>query len=315
MFFCEQNREYKIIESLYTQKEVHLNGVQFVAGFHAYTKEFDSWKKFAAIPVAIELVMMWAYKTNQVLDRKQEVWNSDEKIKDTILEHDLILSCIVKILEDQINLPETVRKQIFQFTRDLPVGFLIERNFLNNNYSSLETIKSQWKEKYIERNIKFNSLYDATPIIGYTLASNNDIYPSYLKTISTEWRFSHIGQVINDLSDCLPEHDTKVKSYQDQCADIRNGIITYPVFELLDSPVVLRALEQPTVTREPSWQDNFFKLVKEEMLDKKVKDMGESCYQKHINFWTMSIGTSNEFLLATYMLLRKNKYFKKFEQE
>lgn len=312
--FCEQNTEYKMIESLYTQKEVHLNGVQFVAGFHAHTRELTSWKKFAAIPVAIELIMIWAYKTNQILDHKQGVWGSERNIKDTVLEHDLISSCIIKLLEEQTNVQEGVRKQIFKFIKELPVGFLIERDCLNNNYSSLKSIKSHWKEKYIERNIKFNSLYDTTPIIGYILASNKDIFIHYLEKVPAEWRFSHIGQIINDLSDCIPEHDANVKSYQDQCADIRNGIITYPVFELLDSQVVLQALEQPIITKELSWQNNFFEEVTERGLGKKVKEMAESCYQRHDDFWKTQIEIPDEFLMRTYMLLRENKYFKKFER-
>lgn len=317
--FCIKNPEYKSIESLYLKKEVHLNGVQFVAGFQSYSGELDSWNKFISIPVAIELAMIWAYKTNRILDYKQEVWDSKEKITDTVLEHDLILSCILKIMEEsKLILGEeyyNTHKYIYSFIRDLPIGFLVEKERLNIHNSSLIEIEKNWQHNYILRNIYFDALYDFAPMLGYLVASKIDIIPSYINKIAVDKRFSHVGQIINDLSDCIPEHDSFVKSYQDQCADIRNGIITYPIFQLIDNPIIINALKDSKTTQQKEWQEDFFNIIKDKKIDEEVIKIARDCYSTHVNFWVSVTGKENNFIERIYGLLLENKYLKKFSED
>lgn len=314
--FCVKNPEYKRIESLYLKKKVHLNGLQFVAGFYSYTEELDSWTKFIAIPVVIELTMIWAYKTNRILDYKQEVWNSKERITDTVLEHDLILSCILKIMEESKLILgkeyNNISKYIYSFIRDLPLGFLVEKEHLNIRNSQLAEIKKNWQHNYILRNIYFDVLYDFAPMLGYLAASNIDVIPSYVKKIAVDKRFSHVGQIINDLSDCIPEHDAFVKSYQDQCADIRNGIITYPVFQLINNPIIINAFKDPQITQQKGWQEEFFNIIKDKRIDEEVIKIAKDSYYVHIGFWLSVTGKKNNFIERVYGLLLDNKYFKKF---
>jgi hypothetical protein len=311
--FCEKNPEYKEIETAYTRKDIHLNGIQFVAGFHAHSKEFETWKKFSGIPVAIELVMIWAYKTNRIIDHKQEVWKSEAGIVDTVLEHDIILSCILKILDDLAGLPiGNARTYALSFLRELPLGFLIERQKLKVTDSSTDRIKDNWEESYRRRNIMFNALYDFCPLIGYAVASGEDVIPRYVANVPEEMRFSHVGQVINDLSDCYSEHDAFVKTYQDQYADARNAVITYPLFRILDSPLMAQALEKPEITRTKGWQDEVTNLMKEAGIDGEVKQLAKECYHAQSDFWDSLLGERDEFVVKTYGLLRDNKYFRQF---
>ena len=201
--FCANHPEYSSIKSIYCSKKVHFNGIQFVAGFSSKNIGSVQWQNYIAVPILIELVMLWAYKTNRILDHKQEVWKTEEGIKDTLLEHDLLLSCIFQILEEsKSNLEdkyETVHFYIINFIKDLPVGFLIEKEKLNFNHSSVATIQVNWEQNYTLRNIKFNSLYDFAPLIGYYVATGIDIIPNHLENIPENMRFSHVGQIINDL--------------------------------------------------------------------------------------------------------------------
>jgi hypothetical protein len=95
--FCNENPEYQKVGEIYSSKEIHLNGIQFVAGFEASKRAEFSWKEYIAVPIIIELIMIWAYKTNQIIDHKKNIWNSNEKIISNVLDHDVILSCILSL--------------------------------------------------------------------------------------------------------------------------------------------------------------------------------------------------------------------------
>lgn len=313
--FCKSNPEYALIEKTYTKKYMHLNGMQFYAGFSAGAIGQD-WKKYSAIPIAIELAMLWAYKTNRIIDHKQEVWDTEENIKTTVLEHDLILSCILRLLEtSKASLGENfvvVNEKLLSFLRDIPLGFLIEREKLSTHSLSTEVIKENWEQNYIERNLRFNSLYDFTPLLGYYINTGKNMMDAYSEDVKKEERFSHAGQIINDMSDCTPEYDAHVKSYQDQFADIRNGIITFPIFSLINTVEIEEGLRNPEITKSSEWQEATYNRVKESNLDKDIKEIATASYKKHESFWIEVLGKEDELLMRTYKLLLDNKYFKKF---
>jgi len=313
--FCDKHREFLPICDVYTNKKVHLNGVQFYAGFVCGNKELD-WKDYSFIPVMIELIMLWAYKTNRIIDNKQEVWISEEKVKKTVLEHDLILSCILNLLETNKDFLKEkydfLTGIVHRMLADMAKGYWVERTSLNTHFLELTVIKKKWKENYLQRNIKFNMLYDFAPLLGLYFSTGKDLTNLYTEKIDSELRFSHVGQIINDLSDCIPVYDDSVKSYQDQFTDIRNGIITYPIFHLINEELVKKALVNPNITKDEKWQKDFFELIKNTDTDEKVMELAKQSYEKHEVFWKEV--SREEWLLVSksYWLLNENKYFKKF---
>lgn len=320
--FCETKVEYKTISSDYTRKKVHLNGVQFVSGFQSFSGKDNtsSWEDYIGIPIAIELVMIWAYKSNQIIDNKKDVWSKNGKVKESVLAHDIILSCIFDILENfQPELKEKnilVNHYILSFVKDIPLGFLIEKQKLNINHASLKKILIDWEENYIKRNIFFNSLYDITPMLGYYIASGIDVIPKYKEDIAPENRFSHVGQIINDLSDCIPMHDLYVKTYQDQFSDIKNGIVTYPIYSIYkqNPQLITEVLGVDGGASSQKWQDDFFQEFKKQELSNKIKSISIDSYNKHVDFWNSILQRDNDFISRTYGLLRDNKYFITFEK-
>lgn len=315
--FCNEHTEFLPIRDVYTKKKIHLNGVQFYAGFVCGSKTAD-WKSYLFIPIMIELIMLWAYKTNRIVDHKQEVWTSEDKVKETVLEHDLLLACILSLLE--IN--KTILGQNYNFLSgiihmmlsDMVKGFWIEKTSLNIKFLELNKIVKEWAESYLQRNIKFNVLYDFAPLLGYYFATGQDLTKSYIEKIENGLRFSHVGQIINDLSDCIPVYDENVKSYQDQFADIRNGIVTYPVFQLINEKVVKEGLENPNITKDEKWQKDFFELIKYTKTDEKVMDLAKQSYEKHESFWK-EVNPKDWLLVSrSYWLLNDNKYFRKFDE-
>jgi hypothetical protein len=164
--FCNEHIEFLPICDVYTKKKIHLNGVQFYAGFVCGNKD-ENWNSYLFVPVMIELIMLWAYKTNRIVDHKQEVWTSEDRVKETVLEHDLLLACILSLLE--IN-KATLEKNysflsgiVHMMLSDMVKSFWIERASLNVKFLELNKIVKGWKESYLQRNIKFNVLYDFAP--------------------------------------------------------------------------------------------------------------------------------------------------------
>lgn len=97
--FCNKNPVFKDLLNDYSKKRIHLNGIQFYAGLNA-TKGNIKFEEILDIPIAIECIMLMAYKTNRILDHKQEVWDSEEKIKQTMLDEIMFLTLILKLLEN-----------------------------------------------------------------------------------------------------------------------------------------------------------------------------------------------------------------------
>lgn len=62
------------------QKNIHFNGTQFVAGFSSTGREIDLGD-ILLTPIAIEHIMLRAYKTNALVDEKQSVWKEKKIIK------------------------------------------------------------------------------------------------------------------------------------------------------------------------------------------------------------------------------------------
>lgn len=317
--FCSKNIEFKDLLNDYSKKRMHLNGIQFYAGLNA-TKSNIKFEKILEIPIAIECIMLMAYKTNRILDHKQEVWNSDEKIKQTVLDEIMFLTLILKLLENtrkKLGWKYNNVKDIFlNMITNINEGFWYEKYFLNSNFSSLENITKNWDLKYQKRNILFNSIYDYAPLIWYYIGSNDKtIFSKYKNNVKDEDKFSHVGQIINDLSDFSSVFDENVKSYQDAFSDIRNGIITLPTFLLVKNQKILDALNDPKLTKDINWRKEIMQLITENNILEKVRKLSKQSYMANINFWKNIINVDDELLFSTYLLLLKNKYFNEFKKQ
>lgn len=308
--FCNNNPEFNFIKDLYLIKQIHLNGVQFYGGFVAGNKNKD-WRKYWFVPVIIELIMIWAYKTNQIVDDKKSVWKNKETIKDTVLQHDLLLSLILKLL----SISKKVLKNKFEhfdclvkeMICSMTSGFFIEKYQLNVNFSDIKKILKDWDKKYSERNVNFNLVYDYSPLIGFWLATDDkDIFKKYDNFFKSKKRFSEIGQIVNDVGDWVQTFDSNVRVYQDQFADIRNGIITWPVYKSIKNKDILLALKNPKVSSTKEWQRKVLLLRPDLSVD--LRKLSRQCFNDLANFWNINKKTDNNFVIKTYLLLKHNKY-------
>ncbi len=309
--FCVKYPEYQTIKNDYLRKKTHLNGLQFYAGF--ISGKSKNWENHIEVPIAIEMVMIWAYKTNRILDKKQDVWAKEENLKNTALEHDLMLACIYSLLESysqkKISKNERIKDIIGHCLSRLAYGFWIERS-ISVKYTKLEEILIDWDLKHVDRNINFNLVYDYASIVGYAISSGDfSIIDKYEREFDPQERFSNAGQIINDLGDFGNDIDKHVKVYQDLFSDIRNGIITFPVHTLIGEKLVLRALKMPNLTRTKFWQWRMRRLIASKNVSADVLRISEKAYYAHKNFFEKHIPNLNPLLLRTYGMLINNKYF------
>ncbi|HRH32995.1 MAG TPA: hypothetical protein PK720_02560 [bacterium] len=307
--FCKNKPEFTDIQGYYCNKRTHLNGMQFYAGFIAGIGK--NWQKYIAVPVTIELIMIWAYKTNQIIDNKKEVWESKENIKTTILQHDLLLVLIFELLSslkkilksDFVFFDSLVKEMMSAMTR----GFNIERKDLNIYFTPLSRILEHWEKKYSKRNINFNLVYDYAPLIGYWLATGDkEIFTRYNDFFKSKKRFSEVGQIINDIGDWSDLYDESTRIYQDRFADIRNGILTFPIYGAIDNIFIKEAIANPSVISKISWQKNI-QLLRNEIAQN-VKVIGKKCFTDLVTFWDHNNKSKNHLVIETYLLLKHNKY-------
>lgn len=317
--FCNKNPVFKDLLNDYSKKRIHLNGIQFYAGLNA-TKGNIKFEEILDIPIAIECIMLMAYKTNRILDHKQEVWDSEEKIKQTMLDEIMFLTLILKLLENSRKKLgwkyNQVRDIFLDMIANINEGFRYEKYFLNSKFSSLENITKNWSLKYQKRNILFNSIYDYAPLIWYYISSNDKtIFSKYKNNVKDEDKFSHAGQIINDLSDFSSIFDENVKSYQDAFSDIRNGVITLPTFLLIKEQSILNALDDAKLTKNIDWRKEVMQLITKNNILGKIKKLTKQSYIANIDFWKNIMKIDNELLFSTYLLLLKNKYFNEFKKQ
>ncbi len=309
--FCGDKPEYAGIKDYYCKKNTHLNGMQFFAGFKAGNGK--RWQRYAAVPVIIELIMIWAYKSNQIIDDKKEVWQSKDGVKDSVLQHDLLMVLIFdllvslqKVLKDEYEYFDTIVKELMMaMTR----GFYIERQKLNINMSPLEEILKHWEKNYSQRNVNFNLVYDYAPLIGYWLATGDKgIFKRYSDFFKDRKRFSEVGQIINDIGDWNNLYDKGTRVYQDRFADIRNGIITYPVYMGINESLIKAALVNPEFVTMESWQEEIEPLRQSAI--RSTKAMGKKCFADLTEFWQLNNRSGSHLINESYLLLKHNKYLK-----
>lgn len=314
--FCNKNPAFELISKEYSKKRVHLNAIQFYAGFKASGSKED-FANFFNIPIAIECIMLMAYKTNRILDHKQEVWSSEQKIKETVLGERIYLSLILELLEDSKNNLEEkynlVRDIILDLISKINQGFWFEQNHLNVNFSPIQEILKNWSSKYKKRNILFNGVYDYASLIGFYLGSEDkSVFDKFENYFKDKDKISHSGQIVNDLSDYSSVYDENVKSYQDAFSDIRNGIITQPTFEIIKEKIILDALKNPQLTKEVDWRKKVMDILVKKNVVEKIKEKTEKSYAQNINFWKKIMKVNSELLFYTYLFLSKNKYYYEF---
>lgn len=310
--FCEEYPQYQPIKDEYIKKPVHLNGVQFYAGF--VSGPFENWEDYMEVAIAIEVVMLWAYQTKYILDKKQETWDKDENVMNAVLEHDLMISCIHDLIEaynkKELRYGEKVRALISETAAKLSYGFWVEKKKLNVHEIGKEEAKFDWEQKYIKRNNSLNLVYDYAPLIGFALSSGNfEIINDYLNTVPSEKRFSHASQIISDLGNFGDELDKKAVSNQDVFADIKNGILTFPIYKLIDGEAVGEALENPEIVKSKAWQNKVKKLILESDINKEAISIAAESYQAHKNFFESYLSDPSEMLLKIFGMLINNKYF------
>jgi hypothetical protein len=208
----------------------------------------------------------------------------------------------------------TIRDIFLSMIANINKWFRYEKHYLNLRYSSLENIITNWSLKYKTRNILFNSIYDYAPLIWYYIKSNDKtIFIKYKNNVKDGDRFSHTGQIINDLSDFSSVFDENVKSYQDAFSDIRNGVITLPTFLLMWEQHILDGLNDPSLTKNIDWRKEVKQLITKNSILEKIKKWTKESYIANINFWKNIMNIDNALLFSTYLLLLKNKYFNEFK--
>lgn len=310
--FCAQYPQYEFLKKDYAKKNVHLNGIQFQAGFISGPNK--DWEEYIEIAVIIELVMIWAYKTKWILDKREDVWKDEGSLMEIVLRHDLVLACINDLfgryLKKDLKHIDKIRGLVDELMGKLSYGFWLEREKLNVNFSSLEEIISNWQKNYVERNNSLNLVYDYTPLIGFSLSSGNfDIIENYLFEISGELRFSNASQLISDLGDFGQNLDKGGKNDQDIFSDLKNGTITFPVFKLIDDKLIRKALANPKETKSSAWQKKVLQLIAEKEINKQAIKIAAKSFDAHKNFFQSHLEKPSPMLLRVFGMLINNKYF------
>lgn len=319
--FRDRREIYQPVAYRYTQKRCHLIGLQFYAGYLAGGGTEHEWPEYQPLAIALELIMISAYATNQILDHKKSVWDELGGVECTLLEYHVLQKLLGDLAQGwgsdsttDIHL-RTVNYWIKDLHSNLVYGFWIEQRKLHTRYRPLAEIQSDWKVNYAQRNTLLNQVYDFAPLIGYYLArateeTGDNAVVSHKRYFTGKAPFSCAMQAINDVSDFLPNAcDLGVKIYRDRFADVRNGIITYPVYELLDTPETVTALNDPGITYQEQWQTRVTELVQERKLMAKAKKQCEESWRHYVDFWHQGLGRHDLLLLSTYSMLRHNKYF------
>ena len=310
--FCGQYPQYAFLKADYTKKKVHLNGIQFQAGFISGPNK--KWEEYFEIAIIIELVMIWAYKTKWILDKKQAVWESEGALMETVLQHDLILACINDLfgqaLKKDLKHIDKIRSLVDELMGKLSSGFWLEREKLNVNFSALEAIVADWEQVYVERNNSLNLIYDYTPLIGFALSAGNfEILENYLFEIPSQLRFSHASQMISDLGDFGQNVDKNSKSQEDVFSDLKNGVITFPVFKLIGEKLVQKALSSPKEIKSSAWQKKMQELLVEKEINKQAIKIAAQSFDAHKNFFETHLEKPNPMLMRVFGMLINNKYF------
>ncbi len=310
--FCQQYPQYAFLKADYIKKKVHLNGIQFQAGFISGPN--SKWEQYFEIAIIIELVMIWAYKTKWILDRKQAVWENESALMETVLRHDLILACINDLFGQAIKKDlqhiDKIRSLVDELMGKLSFGFWLEREKLNVKFSALETVMADWEQVYVERNNSLNLIYDYTPLIGFALSSGNfDILENYLFEIPSMLRFSNASQMISDLGDFGQNVDKSSKSDEDVFSDLKNGVITFPIFKLIDEKLVQKALSNPKEIKNAAWQKKMQELLGEKEINKQAIQIAAQSFDAHKNFFETHLEKPNPMLMRVFGMLINNKYF------
>ncbi|HEY1074619.1 MAG TPA: hypothetical protein VGE59_02860 [Patescibacteria group bacterium] len=314
----------------YTQKRCHLIGLKFYAGYLAGGGTEVRWEDHQLLAIALELVMTSAYAANQILDHKKAVWDAPGGIEQALLDYLFLQTWQSDLIERWTSLSQLdeqytkrVKWLMSQLAEKMTLGFGVERE-LSVRHRPLNQMTSSrfwWAQRYQERNTSLNLVYDWAPLIGHDIARTEVRgYEERLDTVGHHYDFfgncipfSHSMQVINDIADFLPNAcDLGVKVYQDRFADVRNGLVTYPVHELLDVPQMVEVLRDGDVENS-GWQDYMIKLVKERGIMDKAKEQCERSWYHHLTFWKWILRRHDLLLLSTYSMLRHNKYFKSIE--
>ncbi len=310
--FCSEYPQYALIKDDYIKKPIHLNGVQFYAGF--VSGPFENWEDYMEVAVAIEIVMLWAYKTKYILDKKQETWDKEENVTEAVLQHDLMISCIHDLLESyckkELRYSEKIRTLINEMLAKLSYGFWLERKKLNVHSASFSEVLFDWEENYVQRNNSLNLVYDWAPLIGFALSSGNfEIINDYAGTVPANLRFSHASQIISDLGNFGDELDKNAKSNQDVFSDIRNGIVTFPICKLIEKEEVKDALENSEIIKGKEWPKKIHKLVLESDINKEAIKIAAKSYDAHKNFFESYLSDPSPMLMKIFGMLINNKYF------
>jgi isopentenyl-diphosphate delta-isomerase len=141
--------------------------------------------------------------------------------------------------------------------------------------------------------------------------SNNDfeVIDDYYNDFEDKYKFSNVMQVINDLGDFGKDVDKNVKSYQDLFSDIRNGVVTLPVYELIDKKIIKKALNSKKVSNGRLWRWKVRKLIENHNIDEKVISLANESYLLHSDFYKKYTDKPNPLLMKSYSMLTNNKYF------
>ena len=310
--FCDDYPQYSAIKEDYIKKPIHLNGVQFYAGF--VSGPFENWEDYMEVAIAIEIVMLWAYKTKYILDKKQETWDKEENVRDAVLQHDLMLACIHDLLsaydKKELRYGDKIRGLVSEMLAKLSYGFWVEKTKLNIHNLSEEEVLFDWETNYVQRNNSLNLVYDWAPLIGFALSSGNfEIINDYAKAVPTELRFSHASQIISDLGNFGEELDKNARSNQDIFSDIRGGIVTFPIRKLIENEDIKEALSNSEITKGKVWPGKIRKLILESSINKDAIGIAAQSYDAHKNFFEGYLSDPSQMLLRIFGMLINNKYF------
>ncbi len=306
--YAKDNEIFNGILKKYFQKKIHLIGIRFFAPFYDLQQEMIIYKeKMLPLAIALELCMQQAYITNMILDEKKDVWGTKDSIKNLILEKDLIMLLIYQLIEKsdiQREAKNFFREKISLILHNITLGFLQERKLVYRN-----DIFSTFEQDYKKRNILLNRVYDYSILFAHYFLYKTDVFEKYHQV---ELPFSYSGQIINDLSDFSSLYDENVKVYQDNFSDIKNKLVTYPIYLLYKKGMDISLFFKGETTKE------IFIHLKRAIVENNIVDevigIARKSYLANMKFIENYLSLNETSLTAkSFRLLLDNKYYKSFK--
>lgn len=276
-------------------------------------QDFESVKKIAT---AFEALNISSYQANSAFDNKMGVLKKEEK------DNQFIASMLSReittklILECDNTLPHDIIDQIL---KSISVSnlYIYKAQHYDLNLLSMDNL-----ETYVLSKDKFDEDYHNRCFFGSGIFSGQTALAGAIVAGAGEEKqkaLQSFGEIygtalhkINDLADFFPGEERNDKLYQDNYCDIRNGRLTFPVYQLFTKykskyDVLMKLLKKPI---EIDVKESVSDILRDTSLIEDVQETAKRAYseaKQALNVFETS--GSKSMLLTLLSVLDSNKFY------